>query len=110
MDFLDTFFVEKTKCLLLFFSNQKLETRVYWYFLGVKSRIFFFYAFLRISLRKMYILKKTKTNLIELTEIYCRNNKLLPLNLTNILKSAPKKSQKKGGKKVLRSFSYLYML
>ena len=58
----------------------------------------------------MYILKKTKTNLIELTEIYCRNKKQLPFNLTNILKSATKKAKKKEKKKVLRSFLYLYML
>ena len=56
------------------------------------------YTFLRISSRKINILKKTKLGPRELNELDNMNVEKMLLNLTNILKSTtkrPKKNEKK---------------
>ena len=52
------------------------------------------YTFLRISLRKISILKKTKLNLRELNEVDDMNVKKMQLNLTDILKFTIKMPKK----------------
>ena len=58
-----------------FFSNSKSDMRVYWPFFGAKLRIFFFYTFFRIVLRKINILKQNKLYTTELNEVYGANKK-----------------------------------
>ena len=52
------------------------------------------HTFLRISLRKINILKKPKLGLRELNEVDEMNVNKMLLNLTNILKSTKKMSKK----------------
>ena len=52
------------------------------------------YTFLRISPRKINILKKTKLGPRELNKVHDMNVKKLLLNLTNILKSTTEMSKK----------------
>ena len=72
--------MEKTGFLSTFFSNPKFETRVDSTFWGTKSKVFFFYTFLRISPRKINIFKKPKMELIESTKSYKMNKNQLQLN------------------------------
>ena len=107
MNFLDRFFIEKTGFLSTFFSNPKFEAMVYWSFLEAKSRIFFFYAFSRISPRKINILKKSKMELTELIRLYNINKKQLLLNLNKYFDIYYKKCQKRKKKKSARNFFIL---
>ena len=71
----------------------------------------FLYTFLRISPRKINILKNSKLSLRELNKLDDMNAKKMLLNLANILKPTiemPKKTQEKI--KMLRIFSYSNML
>ena len=54
----------------------------------------FLYTFLRISLRKINLLKKSKLGLRELNEVDEMTVKKMLLNLTDILKSITKMSKK----------------
>ena len=60
---------------------------------------------MRISPRKINILKQIKIDLIELIELYNINRKQLLRNLTNILKSTTKHVEK--GKKNAQNFFIL---
>ena len=71
--------------------------RVYKGKIEARNEGIFLYIFLRISPRKINILKKTKLDPRELNEVNDINVKKIPLNLTNILKSTttmPKKNEK----------------
>ena len=106
-NFLATFFVNKTGFLSTFFSNPKFEAMVYSSFLKAKSRIFFFYAFSRISPRKINTLKNLKWNwqsslgFITLTKNNCYSIWI------NILKSTTKNVKKRKKKKSAQNFFIL---
>ena len=68
--------------------------RVYKGKIEARNEGIFLYIFLRISPRKINILKKTKLGLRELNELNDMNVKKVLLNLTNILKSTAKMSKK----------------
>ena len=68
--------------------------RVYKGKIEVRNASISLYTFLRISPRKINILKKTKLGLRELNELNDMNVKKVLLNLTNILKSTAKMSKK----------------
>ena len=68
--------------------------RVYKGKIEVRNEGVSLYTFLRISPRKINILKKTKLDLRELNELNDMNVKKVLLNLTNILKSTAKMSKK----------------
>jgi hypothetical protein len=68
--------------------------RVYKGKIEVRNEDISLYIFLRISPRKINILKKTKLGLRELNELNDMNVKKVLLNLTNILKSTAKMSKK----------------
>jgi hypothetical protein len=107
MNSLAMFFIEKTRFLSkFFFSYSKYGMRAYWSFSVANPRIFLFYAFLGISLRKINIFQKTKLDLLGLAEIYNKYKKQPLLNLTNILKSTTK-NVKKEKKKSAQNFSIL---
>ena len=89
-----TFFVDKTRILSKTFSNSEFEMRVYRRKIEAKSEGFSLYTFLRISSRKINILKKTKLDPRELNEVDDMNVKKMLLDLTNILKSTTKKVKK----------------
>ena len=67
--------------------------RVYKGKIEVRSEDIPFYTFLRISPRKINILKKTKLGPRELNKVDDMNAKKMLLNLTNILKSTTKMSK-----------------
>ena len=68
--------------------------RIYKGKIEVRNEDISLYIFLRISPRKINILKKTKLGLRELNELNDMNVKKVLLNLTNILKSTAKMSKK----------------
>ena len=71
--------------------------RVYKEKIDARNKGISLYIFLRISPRKINILKKTKLNPRELNKVNDMNVKKLLVNLTNILKSTtkiPKKMKK----------------
>ena len=82
---LDAFFVEKTRFFSDFFSNSKFGTRVYKGKIEPGNESIPLYTFLRIFLRKINILKKTKLGPIEFNAVDDKNIKEMLLNLTNIL-------------------------
>ena len=75
--------MEKTGFLSTFFFQIQNLKRGYTRLFGrAKSRIFFFYAFLKISPQKSNTLEKTKMKPAELTNFYNMNKKkLLQSNL-----------------------------
>ena len=93
-NFLAAFFVEKTRFLSKFFSDSEFGMRVYKGKIEARNEDIPLYTFLRISLRKINILKKNKLGLRELNELNDMNVKKVLLNLTNILKSTAKMSKK----------------
>ena len=106
LNLLAAFFVEKTRFLWIFFSNSEFGIRVYKGKLGGRSEGIFLHTFLKITPRKIYVLKKTKLGPRELNEVNDMNVKKMSLNLTNILKSTTKRSKKRKKIKVLRIFLY----
>ena len=105
---LAAFVVEKTRFLSIFFSNSEFWMRVYKGKLGGKSEGIPLHTFLRISPRKIYVLKKTKLGSRELNEVNCMNVKKMPLNLMNVLKSTTKMSKKMKLKKKCPEFFYTW--
>ena len=76
--------------------NTEFGMRVYILFFSSKTEEdILLYTFLRISLRKINILKKTKLDLRKLNEIDDMNAKKILLNLTNILKPTIEMPKKK---------------
>ena len=69
--------------------------RVYRGKIEAKNEGISLYTFLRISPRKINILKKAKLGSRELSELNDMNIKKILLNLTNILKSTTKTPKKK---------------
>ena len=65
------------------------------------------YTFLRISSRKINILKKAKLGSRELSELNDMNIKKILLNLTNILKSTTKTPKKNKKNKSVQNFFIL---
>ena len=94
LNLLATLCVEKTRFLSIFFSNSEFGMRVYRGKIDTRRESIFLYTFLRISPRKINILKKTKLGPRELNEVDEMNVKKALLNLTNTLKSATKMSKK----------------
>ena len=68
-NFLTTFFVEKTRLLSKLFSNSEFWMSVYEGKIEARSRCISLDTFLRISLRKINILKRTKLNPREFNEV-----------------------------------------
>ena len=62
------------------------------------------HTFLRISSRKINILRKTKLGPRELNEVDHMNVKKIPLNITNVLISATKMSKKQKKNKSAQNF------
>ena len=93
-NFLAAFFVEKARFLSNFFSDSEFGMRVYKGKMEARNESIFLYTFLRISPRKINILKNPKLGLRELNELNDMNVKRMLLNLTNILKSKQWKCQK----------------
>ena len=69
--------------------------RVYKGKLGGRGEGASLHTFLKITPRKIYVLKKTELGPRELNEINDMNVKKMLLNLTNVLKSTTKMSKKK---------------
>jgi hypothetical protein len=104
-------FRRENKIFVKFFSNSKFKTRVYWSFFEAKPKFFFFFTFLRISLRKINILKRAKLHWTELSKIYGKNKKYWLLYLTGILKSATKNGKNwKKNKSVQKNFILKYAI
>ena len=76
LNLLAAYFAEKTNFLSIFFSNSEFGTRVYKGKIEVRNESIFLYIFLRISWRKINLLKKTKLDPREL-------NKLDGMNVKN---------------------------
>ena len=70
----------------------------------------FLYTFLRISPRKINILKKTKLGLRELNELNNMNVKKALLNLTNNLKSTTKMPKNEKKKSAQNFFVLIYII
>ena len=90
-------FIEKTTFLSKFFSVSEFGMRVYKGKMDAKNGGTFLYTFLRISPRKINILKNSKLGLRELNKLNDMNAKKMLLNLSNILKPTiemPKKMKK----------------
>ena len=81
--------------------------RVYKGKLGGRSEGISLHTFLKITPRKIYVLKKTKLGLRELNEVDDMNVKRVLLNLTNILKSTTKRSKKCQKNKSAQNFFIL---
>ena len=94
LNLLAAFHVEKTKLLSNFFSNSEFGMRVYKGKIEARSQGISLCTFLRISPRKINILKKTKLDPRELNEIDDMKTKKMLLNLTDILKSTTKMPKK----------------
>ena len=94
LSLLAAFFVEKMRFLSIFFSNSEFGMRVYKEKIEARNEGICLYTFLRISPRKMNILKRTKLGSIDLNEVNDMNVSKTLLNLTNILKSTTKMSKK----------------
>ena len=103
-------FIKKTKCLSIFFSNSEFGIRVYRGKIDARREGISLYTFLKISPRKINILKKTKLGRRELNEVDDINVEKMLLNTTNVLKSTTKMSKKWKKIKVLRTFLYRNML
>ena len=84
----------ENEILSIFFSSSEFGTRVYRGKIEARSEGISLHTFLRISLRKINILKKTKLDPRELNELDDVSVKKLLLNLANILKSTTKMSEK----------------
>ena len=70
------FLPSEIKLLSIFFFKLKIWDEGVVIFFEVKPRIFFFYTFLRVSVRKIHIVKnKTKLHPTELNKIYDDTNK-----------------------------------
>ena len=98
LNLLAAFFVEKTRFLSIFFSVSEFGMRVYRGKIEARNESISLYTFLRISPRKMNILKKTKLDPRELNEVDDINVVKMLLNITSILKSTTKMSKKNGKK------------
>ena len=72
-----------------------------------RNEVISLYTFLRISPRKINILKKTKLGPRELNELDDMNVKKMLFNLTNILKSTTKMSKKMTRNKSAQKFFIL---
>ena len=94
LNLLAAFFIEKTRFSSIFFSNSEFGVRVYRGKIEARNESISLYTFLRISLRKINIFKKTKLGSRELNEMDDMNVRKMLLNLTNILKSTTKMSEK----------------
>ena len=103
---LAAFCIEKTRFLSIFFSNSEFRMRVYKGKIEAWSEGISLYTFLRISPRKLNILKETKLDPRELNEVENMKIKKMLLNLINILKSTTKRSKKEEKIKVFRMFLY----
>ena len=75
LNLLTAFFVKKTKFLSNFFLNSEFGMRVYRGKIEARSDGISLYIFLRISPRKINILKKTKLSPRELNELNDKNLK-----------------------------------
>ena len=89
-----TFFAEETRYLSIIFSNSEFGMRVHKGKIQARNESISLYTFLRISPRKIIILKKTKLNPRELNELDGMNVKKALLNLMNILESTTKISKR----------------
>ena len=97
-------FVEKV-------SNSEFGMRVYKERIEARNESISLYAFLRISPRKIYILKKTKLGPRELNELDDMTVKKMLVNLTNDLKSTTKMPKKwKKNKSVQNFFILKYII
>ena len=91
---LTRFFVQKTRFLPIFFQIQNFGWGYTRGKIEPRNEDISLYTFLRISARKINILKKTKLGPIELSELNDISIKKMLLNLTNILKSTTKNVKK----------------
>ena len=107
INLLAAFFIEKTRFLSIFLSNSRFVMRVYRGEIEARSESIPLYTFLRISPRKINILKKNKLRPRDLNEVNDMNAKKLLLNLTNILKSTTKMSKKNEKNKSVQNFFIL---
>ena len=89
-----------------FFSNSEFGMRIYKGKIEARSETIPLYTFLRISPRKINILKKTKLEPMERNELEDMNIKKALLNLTNILKFTRKRSKKMKKNKSGQNFFY----
>ena len=94
LNLLTAFFVEKTRFLSKKISNSEFGMRVYKGKIEAGNEDISLYTFLRISPRKINILKKLKLGPRELNEADDMSVKKMLLNLTNFLKSTTKISKK----------------
>ena len=69
MDLLAAFFVEKTRFLSIFFSISEFGVRVYKGKFAGRSKSISLHTFLRITLQKINIFKKTKLSPSDLNEM-----------------------------------------
>ena len=109
LNLLATVFVEKMRFLSIFFSNSEFGMRVHRGEMEARNKGIFLHTFLRISPRKINILKKTKLVPRQLNEVDDVNVKKMLLNLPNILKSTTKVPKKWNKKGMFRILSYLNM-
>ena len=90
----------------IFFSNSEFRMRVYKGKIEARNEGISLYTFLRISPRKINILKKTKLDSRELNILDNMNVKKALLNITNILKSTTEMPKNEKKIKILRIFLY----
>ena len=98
LNFLAAFCVEKTRFLTIFFSSSEFGTRVYRGKIEARSEGISLHTFLRISLRKISILKRIKMNLIDINELYDMNVKKIASQFNEYFKTYyrnAKKNEKK---------------
>ena len=103
-------FRRENEIFVHFFSNSEFGMRVYRGKIEARSEGISFYTFLRISPRKINILKKTKLSPRELNELNDMNAKKKLFNLTNILKpiiEMPKKRKKNKSAQNFFVFTYV---
>ena len=87
-------FRRENKIFVNFFSNSEFGMRVYKGKMEARNEGIFLYTFLRISPRKINILKKTKLSPRELNEADKMRARKMLLNFMNILKAKLQKCRK----------------
>ena len=87
-------FRRENKIFVNFFSNSEFGMRIYRGKIEATGEGICLYTFLRISPRKINILKKTKLGPVDLNKMNEMNVKKMLFNLTNILKSTTKMPKK----------------
>ena len=108
MDILFSYIIRRENRIFFdFFFKSKIWNDSILVIFGGQIKYIIFLSILRISRRKINILKKFKMELTKLIKLYNIIKKQLLLNLINILKSATKNVKKKKKKKSAQNFFIL---